>query len=317
MRLDPTVSISCTTYNHANFIKSCLEGFLMQQTSFEFEILIHDDASTDETQDIIKAYQQKHPTIIKPIFQTENQYSKGVRGIMPRFNFPRAQGKYIALCEGDDYWTDPLKLQKQVDFLEENEEYSMCFHKVNLIYPDNSIIEDNITKVPVKYESIEDLAEKGNYIHTPSVMFTRQELILPKEMYLSPVGDFFLYMIISRNEKIGYLEEIMAVYRVGSGIWSTKSSYVRNLNTNYCFALLVKTNLFTGKVNQILINRIEIFLRRFENELKSKDLLLLSLNENLTNKILQSLLDLYESEKMKTNKSIIFQLKKCVKRVLK
>src|SRR5690606_25359461 len=102
------------------FIRQCLDGIFMQKCNFEYEILIHDDASTDDTQKIIKEYQQKYPEIIKPILQTENQYSKGVRGIMARFNFPRAKGKYIALCEGDDYWTDPLKLQKQIDFLENN-----------------------------------------------------------------------------------------------------------------------------------------------------------------------------------------------------
>jgi glycosyltransferase involved in cell wall biosynthesis len=90
----------------------------MQKTSFDVEILIHDDASLDNTVDIIKLYQQKYPDIIKPIYQTENQYSKGQRGISLKYNFPRAKGKYIAMCEGDDYWTDPLKLQKQVDFLE-------------------------------------------------------------------------------------------------------------------------------------------------------------------------------------------------------
>src|SRR5690554_4624359 len=122
---NPLVSISCITYNHAPYIRQCLEGFLMQQCDFEYEILIHDDASTDGTSDIIREYQKKYPEIIKPIIQKENQWSQGVRGMMARFNFPRAKGKYIALCEGDDYWTDPLKLQKQVDFLEKNPNYSL------------------------------------------------------------------------------------------------------------------------------------------------------------------------------------------------
>ncbi|WP_114793148.1 glycosyltransferase [Niabella yanshanensis] len=120
-----TVSISCITYNHAPYIRQCLDGFMIQQCSFDFEVLIHDDASTDGTSDIIREYQQKYPDIIKPIIQAENQYSKGVRGINIKYNFPRAKGKYIALCEGDDYWTDPLKLQKQVDFLEKNNDYSV------------------------------------------------------------------------------------------------------------------------------------------------------------------------------------------------
>src|SRR5690606_1543694 len=102
----PLVSVSCITYNHSSYIRQCLDGFVMQKCDFAFEVLIHDDASTDDTQEIIKEYQAKYPEIIKAVLQKENQYSKGIRGISPRFNFPRAQGKYIAMCEGDDYWTD-------------------------------------------------------------------------------------------------------------------------------------------------------------------------------------------------------------------
>lgn len=120
------VSICCITYNHEKYISDALDGFLMQETDFPFEILIHDDASTDNTPDIIRKYEEKYPDIIKPIFQKENQKSKLGSGMNPTFNYPRAKGKYIALCEGDDYWTEPLKLQKQVKFLEARDEYSLC-----------------------------------------------------------------------------------------------------------------------------------------------------------------------------------------------
>ena len=119
------VSISCITYNHANYIRDTIEGFLIQKINFPIEILIHDDASTDGTEEIIREYEEKYPEIIKPIYGTENQYVKGKRGSRT-FNIPRAHGRYIALCEGDDYWTDPLKLQKQIDFLENNHDFSMC-----------------------------------------------------------------------------------------------------------------------------------------------------------------------------------------------
>lgn len=125
----PLVSICCLTYNHEPFIRKCLDGFLMQETNFPIEILIHDDASTDGTDEIIKEYAEKYTCLILPLFESENQYSKGKQNEIDFFNYRRARGKYIAYCEGDDYWTDPLKLQKQVDFMESHPDYSVCFHR--------------------------------------------------------------------------------------------------------------------------------------------------------------------------------------------
>ena len=128
------VSIRCTAYNHEPYIRQCLEGFVMQKTNFRFEAIVHDDASTDGTADIIRAYAEKYPDIIKPILETENQYSKH-DGSLRRIMDAHTHGKYIAYCEGDDYWIDPLKLQKQVDWLEEHDDYVMshsnclCFHQ--------------------------------------------------------------------------------------------------------------------------------------------------------------------------------------------
>ncbi|WP_202928078.1 glycosyltransferase [Cyclobacterium salsum] len=144
-RYDMTiVSIFCITYNHSKYIKQCLDGFLMQQCDFEYEILIHDDASTDETIEIIQDYCEKYPSLIKPIIQQENQYSKGVRGINFVYNFPRAQGKYIAMCEGDDYWTDPNKLQKQVDLLEKNPDLSLVCSNFKIKNSENQILESEL-----------------------------------------------------------------------------------------------------------------------------------------------------------------------------
>ena len=121
------VSIICAAYNHEKYIREALDGFVMQKTNFDYEVIINDDASTDATAEIICEYARQYPDIIKPIYQTVNQYSQGIN-IDREFLLPNSNGKYIACCEGDDYWTDPYKLQKQVDFLEENPEYSATAH---------------------------------------------------------------------------------------------------------------------------------------------------------------------------------------------
>ena len=128
----PLVSVRCITYNHELYISKALDGFLMQKTTFPFEIVIHDDASTDKTADIIREYTEKFPKIIKPIFETENQYSKH-DGSLGRIMNAACKGKYIAFCEGDDYWIDENKQQIQVDFLEKHLDYTMCFHDAKII----------------------------------------------------------------------------------------------------------------------------------------------------------------------------------------
>ena len=123
----PKITVLCLAYNHASYIKDALEGFVSQETRFPFEVIVHDDASTDGTADIIREYARRYPEIIKPVFQKENQYSRGV-AIGPTFCFPLVRGEYVALCEGDDYWTDPLKLQLQADALDAHPEVDLCTH---------------------------------------------------------------------------------------------------------------------------------------------------------------------------------------------
>lgn len=135
------VSVCCLVYNHEPFLRECFDGFVMQKTNFPIEILVHDDASTDHSADIIREYTSKYPHLFKPIYQTENQYSKGVP-ITAKYQFPRAKGKYIAMCEGDDYRTDPLKLQKQVDFMEKHNDYVLSFHNAINMYKENQKLKD-------------------------------------------------------------------------------------------------------------------------------------------------------------------------------
>lgn len=151
--MNPLVSICCLTYNHAVFIRKCLDGFLMQKApscvpedakmSDWCEILIHDDCSTDGTTEIIKEYEAKYPDLILPLYEEENQYGKGGAGKMDLYNYKRVRGKYIAYCEGDDYWTEPLKLQKQIDFLESHPEYSCSFHRCKHINVSGGVEKDD------------------------------------------------------------------------------------------------------------------------------------------------------------------------------
>ena len=128
------VAIKCAVYNHEPYLRDCLEGFVMQQTNFPFVAIVHDDASTDGSAAIIHEYEEKYPNIIKPIYETENQYSKhdGSLGRIMNAAVDATGAKYVAMCEGDDYWTDPLKLQKQVDFMEANHDYSVSFHRYDI-----------------------------------------------------------------------------------------------------------------------------------------------------------------------------------------
>ena len=127
------VTIRCLVYNHEPYLRQCLDGFVMQKTNFRFEAIVHDDASTDGSAAIIREYAEKYPEIIKPIIETENQYSKH-DGSLRKIMIDHTRGKYIAICEGDDYWIDPLKLQKQVDFLEKNPEYGLVYTKAIIYY---------------------------------------------------------------------------------------------------------------------------------------------------------------------------------------
>jgi len=176
----PIVSICCITYNHAPFIRKALDGFLMQEPPTGvsadkpwYEILIHDDCSTDGTDNIIREYTNKYPDKIFPLFETENQYSKGK--VVDAYNYDRARGKYIAVCEGDDYWTDPKKLQKQVDWMDAHHEYSACFHRViqHNVYTgaDN---EDKCGQILGKKEGVDitpDLFFKAWYTQPLSMLF--------------------------------------------------------------------------------------------------------------------------------------------------
>lgn len=270
----PLVSISCTTFNHAKYIRKCLDGFLMQDYAGGVEILVHDDASTDGTSDIIREYAEKFPTKIFPVIQTENQYSKGVRAMMARFNFPRAKGKYIALCEGDDYWTDPQKLSKQVAALESNSDCVLCFHNIQVLMPEGDLRDDFITKVPETTLDVKTVARFGNFVHTPSVMFRNCIGVYDPLLLQSALGDFTMQMVLAEKGNFIQLSDQMAVYRYGVGEWSSEGEYKRRLGT-------AKTHLVIAEyyhqrshpeVVDILLKRVNRFLREQQHKISSADL---------------------------------------------
>lgn len=270
----PLVSICCITYNHENYIREALEGFLMQKTTFPIEIIIHDDASTDKTAEIVKEYASKYPKIITPIFQTVNQYSQGIKP-WPNFVFPLARYKYIALCDGDDYWTDPYKLQKQVDFLEEYTEYNICFHNVK-VYTENEnrFVTDYITRDVDETTDIYELA-KGNFMHTTSVVFRNLIKEFPTEFKKSPVGDYFLHMLNAEHGKIKKLNDSMAVYRVhDNGVWSNKNNdklilMYLDLMIHYFkdekVVKILKTRKYSILKGYKLINRVKFKIKNIFN----------------------------------------------------
>lgn len=222
---EPLVSICCITYNHEAFIRDALEGFLKQRVSFSYEILIHDDASTDRTADIIREYAARYPDRIRPLLQEKNQYSQGITNPSGAFNFPRARGKYIAMCEGDDYWTDPDKLQKQVDYLEAHPECSLCIHSARILTVDGSLSERQMR--PYHGDQVitpEKVVDKElGYAMASMVFLARLVKQLPDYYTNCPVGDIPLQLMAAAEGNCYYMDQDMSVYRLGVSVsWTSQ-----------------------------------------------------------------------------------------------
>lgn len=224
MMNDIKVSIICIAYNHEKYIRDALDGFVKQKTNFNFEVLIHDDASTDSTADIIREYEKKYPELIKPVYQKENQYSKGVK-ISKNYLYPNAKGKYIAICEGDDYWIDEYKLQKQFDVLEMHPEIDGCVHSVQkksaIDGCEKGYIEPLHKEGIIPIESV--IKGGGEFIGTNSIMY-RSELINSNYKFKQILEiDYATQILIALRGGIYYLKDCMSVYRVlASGSWTIR-----------------------------------------------------------------------------------------------
>jgi glycosyltransferase involved in cell wall biosynthesis len=264
------VSISCLAFNHEPYIRDAIEGFLNQKTSFNFEVLIHDDASTDNTAKIIREYEGKYPDVIRPIYQEENQYSKR-DGTIGRLQRSRAKGEYYAICEGDDYWIDPYKLQKQVEFLENNPDFGVVHGDCHFLYQEKDEWEYNansklINNKELSSEELFNALVDGSYkIRTATVLF-RTELLKKRipDSQTFLMGDTPMWLDFSQITKFKYFDESFSVYRIleNSASRSTdkKKHYRFNLSMyemriHHClkFEYEINTRL-KNKYNNSLIN---------------------------------------------------------------
>lgn len=213
----PLVTIHCIAYNQERFIRRTLEGFVMQQTDFPFIAVVHDDASTDNTAHIIREFAARYPRIIKPVIEKENQYSKP-DGSLERIMASHMQGRYVAYCEGDDYWTDPHKLQKQVDYLEANPGCSMHFTNVQVLD------EATGTLSPWVHAGAPEIIDTATELHrnrvmTPTVMI-RHSVLKEYDSTIGPLyhgfmmGDYTRWLFATTRGYIYHSSEVTGVYRV-------------------------------------------------------------------------------------------------------
>lgn len=233
MTQDVEVSVICTVYMHEDFLRKCLDGFIMQKTNFRYEVLVHDDASTDRSQEIVIEYARKYPDIIIPILQEENQYSKGVR-ITYDILLPKARGKYIAFCEGDDYWCDETKLQRQYDYMEEHGGCSMCSHNTKFHDLTGKIGDHLLNAWNELHIMKENEVFNGMMIHTSS-FFMRKEYI-KKEDYTKKYwfGDFVLLTQAFTKGSVAVLPQLMSVYNFG-----VKTGVSQQVRKNCGFAIKI------------------------------------------------------------------------------
>ena len=244
------VSVLCMAYNHEKYIRECLDGFVMQKTNFRFEVIINDDASTDNTANIIREYEKKYPDIIKPIYQTENQFSKGIK-ITESVLATKAKGKYIALCEGDDFWTDPLKLQKQFEALENNRDCDLCVGTVQAVNEDGTLI--NQTYPPEIFETKKLFSDEfikmicNTYAFQTSGYFLRKASyenytkLSPAFKAVAPVGDVPILLYFGSSSNVYYIEDNISSYRKNSvGSYNSRIINTYNEKTKKYYSGLIK-----------------------------------------------------------------------------
>lgn len=255
----PLVSVCVVTYNHEKYIGRCLEGILMQQTSFPFEIVIGEDCSTDNTRNIIRYFENKHPGIIRPIYHDKNV---GAARNNFEYCFSKINSRYIAICDGDDYWTDPLKLQTQVEFMESNSQCVLCFHRVREIDQDDRIVRQQELSCETLFYSWKDILHIS--IPTLSVVFRNCIDQFPKEIFEVKSGDTFLFGMLSRYGGAADLGFIGAHYRVhAGGTYSGKSQVEQYRQTIHTRKLMQRSSFFSKEQTTEIRKEVEKRKKRY------------------------------------------------------
>jgi len=264
----PMISVCMITYNHGSFIRQAIEGVLAQKTNFRYKLFIADDCSSDDTRKICHSFADKFPEIIELTTNTKNI------GMMPNFiNALRAcDGKYIALCEGDDYWTDPLKLQKQVDFLEQNSGYVICLHNSYLKFEGSAQPDKVAIPAPKEDLTLEDFInidyfrKKKGLIsrgHTSSVVFKNHIIKEFPDWYCHKAiaGDIYLLMLLAQHGKGRFINEFMSVYRINLGGVTRASSAQKGhlLHENRILMLNILNKHFQYRYNELITSQIVEF----------------------------------------------------------
>lgn len=254
------VSVMILAYNHAGYIAQAVESVMMQRVNFDMEVLVGEDLSKDGTREVLLGLGQKYPGRIRLLLNEEN--------LGMHRNFARlldaCQGDYIALLEGDDYWTAADKLQKQADFLDQNAGFALCFHNAQKIYADNS--QPPVNYCPENQPAVTGFADllSGNYVPTCSIVFRRELLSeLPAWTATLPMLDWSLLALLARQGKIGYLNEVMGVYRVhAGGVWSSLG-YLQHLVRSIQFLTALRGGLPAGEPGDALREMVDLHMQEF------------------------------------------------------
>lgn len=319
------VSVICTAYNHEKYIRDALEGFVMQKTNFKYEVIIHDDASLDKTADIITEYAEKYPDIIVPIIQKENQYSKKIP-IINIFVAPKIRGKYIAICEGDDYWTDVNKLQRQFDFLEANDEYVACAHNTTFHYSDGSKKDElmiaNTQEHDILFEDV--IWGMRNAYHTSSIMYRKEYLTPLPEFYNVALkyrfGDLPRAIWFTMLGKVRFLPYNMSTYRYMSSdtSWTSKNEATSSGLIRHREGVIAMMEALKAEVSeerQLLVDQVILEQRFYKYELLGE---FDKLNAPEFKSFKRNLPFIYKIKLfLKTNCSWLFKLLKNFKNALK